>query len=75
MKSIEISVDKKGNLKLDFIGFVDESCFEESDKLKRALAGLGLELAEGGVIRRKSPMEIADELTNSSSNDTEGLTI
>jgi hypothetical protein len=38
MTSIKVKVDKKGNIQLDFIGFNNNDCFKESDKLKQALA-------------------------------------
>jgi|GEM_PF-4433912 hypothetical protein len=75
MTSIKVKVDKKGNIQLDFIGFNNNDCFKESDKLKQALALYGLELGGGVIIPKKNEQEIASEIDGSSREKQGGIKI
>ena len=54
-QSIEIKVDKRGNITTDFTGFLGEACFDEADRLAKVLARLGLHVSAGAV--RPKPIE------------------
>ncbi len=43
-KRIEVTVDRNGVVKADFIGFIGDQCHEEEARFRQALAGFGVEL-------------------------------
>ncbi len=51
-KKIEVVVTSDGRLETNFIGFSGEDCFDEADKLRRALHALGLEIDATEVVRK-----------------------
>lgn len=42
MKSIKVEVDETGSVKVDFFGYVGDSCFQDEEKLRRVLEQFGL---------------------------------
>lgn len=49
-KHLNVTVNPDGTTKLDFNGFVGKSCLVEADKLREALAGLGITLEETSFV-------------------------
>lgn len=58
----EIGAD--GAVSIEFVGFEGELCAEERDRLRGALEALGI-LIEPERIKRKSPQQIASEVSTS----------
>ncbi len=59
-KKVEVVVTPDGRLETNFIGFLGEECFDEAEKLKRALQAVGLEIDPLEVVK-KGPGRIALE--------------
>lgn len=59
-KKVEVVVAPDGRLETNFIGFLGEECFDEAEKLKRALQAVGLEIDPLEVVK-KGPERIAVE--------------
>jgi len=49
-KEVNVTVNGDGTTKLDFNGFVGKSCLAEADKLREALARLGITLEETAFV-------------------------
>ena len=51
-KQVLVTVDQQGQTTLDFNGFVGQECLTTSDKLRTALAQLGITLADTNFIAK-----------------------
>jgi len=63
MRKVEVRINEKGEVETNFIGFVGDECLVEAEKLRLALAAMGLE----AVVREavgKDPAVIAAELSD-----------
>lgn len=60
VRHIEVTVDRQGRLRVNFIGFRGPECHEEAEMLRRALRDLGL-LAAPLYVEEKSEEEILAE--------------
>ncbi len=58
---MRVIIDDSGEVNLDLIGYLGESCQAEEEKLRRTLASLGL-LVEVGRLCTKSSQEQMEEL-------------
>ena len=67
-RRIEVSIDKKGQVQVEFIGFVGDTCFDEAERLQAVLAKMGLKVDVEQVIR-KSAGQIEHELGVEESKD------
>ena len=54
MKTIKAIVDEKGNVHVDFVGYVGEECAAAEEAFRRALAEFGLSVTLT-ALRRKDP--------------------
>ncbi|MHB8928101.1 MAG: DUF2997 domain-containing protein [Bacillota bacterium] len=59
-KKVEVVVAPDGRIETNFIGFLGDECFDEAEKLKRALQAVGLEIDPAEVVK-KGPERIALE--------------
>lgn len=60
-ESIEVRVDERGRLRVEFIGFAGEMCLEEAERLQKVLSGLGLKVKVSDL-QMKSSDQIQREL-------------
>ncbi len=63
-EKIEIKVDEKGQMQVEFTGFAGDACLEEAEKLQKVLLGLGvkvkvedLSMKSAGQIKRELGIE------------------
>lgn len=59
-RRVEFSVNSRGEVRTEFIGFTGPECYEEADRLRRLLAALGVEV-EDREIAPKTEAQIALE--------------
>lgn len=60
-ETIEIRVDERGRLRVEFIGFAGELCLEEAERLQKVLSGLGLKVTVSDL-EMKTAAQIEQEL-------------
>jgi len=60
VKTIRTLVDERGNVYADFVGYAGEECALAEDKLRKALAELGL-VTHVEALKPKTPAQIAAE--------------
>jgi hypothetical protein len=53
-RKINVSVDRRGQVKTDFVGFPGEDCFDEADSLLRALRHFGVQVVSADTLRKSA---------------------
>jgi hypothetical protein len=59
-RKVDITVDRKGRVRADFVGFPGDDCYDEAENLRRALAHFGVTAASSEVVK-KTPAQIESE--------------
>ena len=49
---VEIAIDPEGKMKMEFIGFAGEECYDEAERIQKALAGLGIKTSAVETMRK-----------------------
>jgi len=53
-RKVNVSVDRRGQIKTDFVGFPGEDCFDEADSLLRALRHFGVQVVSADTVRKSA---------------------
>ncbi|MEW6524112.1 MAG: hypothetical protein AB1445_11215 [Bacillota bacterium] len=69
-RKVNVTIDRRGQVKADFVGFPGEDCFDESDSLLRALRHFGLHAVPASTVR-KTAGEIEAERVGLSGQERE----
>lgn len=71
-KRVVVTVNDRGEIRTDFVGFQGDECLDEAERLSAILKNLGLRL---GVqeIRRKSPAETEREAGTDETGEERGI--
>ncbi|HAI21386.1 MAG TPA: hypothetical protein DCM14_05770 [Clostridiales bacterium UBA8153] len=59
-RKINVSVDRRGQVKTDFVGFPGEDCFDEADNLLRALRHFGVQVVSADTVRKSASQTEAE---------------
>lgn len=49
---IEVAITSEGKMKMEFVGFAGEDCFDEAERIQKALAGFGIKTDVVNTVRK-----------------------
>jgi len=53
-RKVNVSIDRRGQVKTDFVGFPGEDCFDEADSLLLALRHFGVQVVSADTVRKSA---------------------
>lgn len=63
MRKLIVEIGREAEVKLEFVGFVGDSCSKERERIRKILLEWGIDLAPKDI-QRKTPAQIVNEIGN-----------